>query len=140
MTPSIPGITIYNKCKKENPDTGREEEAWGRTQIQKVHWTGADSANIVSMGLSSTTRFFCRIPVSAVVESNKQYINPPVKYMYDQTKTTWTASPGDYVFEGFVDEEEPPTETMVHYEVVSAADNRNSRLSKRIQHWRLDLR
>lgn len=133
-------ITVYTR-----KIVGQEEHDY-ITHVRNVAWTqhyftiipnAGLVASVSSLGYVGSQVFSIRIPV-ARAEMTKQYVSPE-EFRTSDPNTTFTFAEGDWVVRGITNL--PLKEAILHnleaVQIRSVHDNRDSRLSDYMQHWRL---
>ena len=133
-------ITLYNR--KFDPDT--RSEIWHRTIIRGVTWRGKRQITIRGVALTEEDAMSVRIPEGADTEG-KEYLTPDEWEKLPQSGYYWTLQNGDTVFSGALEGLPETTGSLsdltednpLRITITSVADNRDQRLSAKMQHWRV---
>lgn len=134
-------LTIYNRYS-----AGREGDKWARTVITGVSWYKSVRSAVTDTGYQTAEVHEIRIPVTAIVEGDKQYV-PAGAFKNADKDSCWTIQSGDKVVRGnssnvpgddvdFDDRLE--REFIDAANVVAFADNRRGNI--RGQHWRIEAK
>ena len=133
-------ITVYNK-RFEGQD-----EVFYPVHIYNVAWvqhyftiipTAGLVASVSSLGYTGSAVFSIRIPTD-VATMDKTYVTP-FEFKTADPDLSFTLAEGDWVVKGITSE--PLQEAILHnveaVQVRSVHDNRDTRLSPPMRHWRL---
>lgn len=133
-------ITVY--CKR----VVGQEESWSITHIRNVAWTqhyftiipnAGLVASVSSLGYVGSQVFSIRIPLHA--EMSKTFVTNQEYRAGSNPETTFTFAEGDWVVRGITSA--PLKDAILHnleaVQIRSVHDNRDSRLTDYMQHWRL---
>jgi hypothetical protein len=135
-------ITIYNR----GFDPIERVERWYKTILRGVSWRGKRKLHQRGLAIAEEDAISIRIPEN-VNQGGKSYLPPFVwaKLKREECFCFWTVQSGDSVFYGALDEAPCETDSLSDLSeeypqritVFSEADNRDSRLSERMRHWKV---
>lgn len=133
-------ITLYNKCY----DPATRADKWYRTYIKGVSCKNAHQVAVSREGLSAANEGRIRIPLHADTEDktyadHSRFATDPVGH--------WTLKEGDVIAIGLINYD-MNTEGVKglasacpeFLTILSFSDNRDSRCSERMQHWRVNAK
>lgn len=121
-------ITLFNVLM------GRRGEEYRKTCIRGVSWKGKRITALTENGLLGDDEVSIRIPINADTE-DKLFVSSD---NYDGSLDTWTLKPGDWIIKGIFTGEfqDVNTDSPDVIQIRNASDNRDSRNSLHMQHWR----
>ena len=122
-------ITLFNVRM------GRRGEEYHKTYISGASWKGKRLTALTEKGLLGEDEISIRIPLNADTEG-KLFVSSDI---YDGNPDTWTLKAGDWIVLGIFGGEfaDMDTNSPNVIQVRNVADNRDSRNSPRMQHWRV---
>lgn len=135
-------ITVFNKVLGTD-----RRDVYVPTYFYGVSWYGAHNGSLQNKALSGGSRYVVRIPITATVSGNKQYIlADDFDDLPDNEKSSyWTIQTGCVVAKGIVqleagveslDENEVMMLPNEQFNVTTYADN-TIRGTAKTKHWRL---